>query len=164
MDHRVFLGLGANLGDREASLAAAQSALDPHIAVTAASPVYETVPWGYLDQPSFLNQAIEGRAALPPLALLHRLQDIENSIGRRPSFRYGPRLIDIDILLYDDLILDFPELQIPHPVMHERAFVMVPICDLAPDLVHPKLKRALSDLLAELDTSGVEPFKTNSLV
>ncbi|MDX1435455.1 MAG: 2-amino-4-hydroxy-6-hydroxymethyldihydropteridine diphosphokinase [Anaerolineales bacterium] len=159
MDHRVFLGLGTNLGDRAANLEAARGALKPDIAFMAASPVYETAPWGYQDQPSFLNQVLEARTALLPLDLLGRLKNIERGLGRQESFRYGPRLIDIDILLYGKLIFESPELQIPHPAMQDRAFVLVPLADLAPDLVHPKLHKTISDLLGETDPSGVEPYR-----
>jgi 2-amino-4-hydroxy-6-hydroxymethyldihydropteridine diphosphokinase len=164
MDHQIFIGFGTNLGDREANLAAARKSLAPQIKIVAASSVYETAPWGYLDQPNFLNQVIECITDLLPLDLLRNLKDIETSIGRRPTFRYGPRLIDIDILLYDDLLYDSPGLQIPHPSLHERAFVLVPLCDLAPDLIHPLLQETMSALLDAIDTSGVLLYESNASV
>ena len=116
---------------------AACSALAPSVQLLQASPVYETPPWGFLDQPAFLNQVLQAETGLPPLDLLAFLKDLETELGRQPNFRYGPRLIDMDILLYDDLVLSLPGLEIPHPRLAERAFVLVPLADLAPDLCYP---------------------------
>ncbi len=146
----VFLSLGTNLGDREANLRNAITALAPQVRGTRESPVYETAPWGFEDQPSFLNMVVEGETDLPPLELLKFLKTLETELGRTPTFRYGPRLIDLDILFYDDLILQTPELTIPHPKLHERTFVLMPLVDLAPDFVHPVLQRTIADLLSPL--------------
>ncbi len=158
MSHLVYLALGTNLGDRPANLRAAIAALASIVTVLAESPVYETPPWGVTDQPPFLNMAIKGETRLDPLALLTELKRLETRLGRRPSIRYGPRLIDVDILFYDDLILNTPELVIPHPRLHERAFVLVPLADLAPDLAHPVLGKSVRELLAAVDATGVERY------
>lgn len=154
----TLLSLGTNLGDREANLRDAISALAPAVRVTRESRVYETAPWGFTDQPSFLNMVVEGETDLPPLELLKFLKTLETELGRTPTFRYGPRLIDLDILFYDDLIFQTPELTIPHPKLHERAFVLVPLADVAPEWVHPVLHRTVADLLTQTDTTGVSPF------
>ena len=126
--------------------------------MAAASPVYETQPWGYTDQPSFLNQVIEARTELPPVELLAFLKRLETQLGRQPSVRYGPRLIDLDILLYGDLVMESQALTIPHPRLSERAFVLVPLADLAPDIIHPITRKTIHQLAQEVDRSGVEPY------
>ncbi len=151
----VFLALGTNLGDRPANLRVALAALPPAVTVLARSPVYETPPWGVTDQPAFLNMAVKGETTLTPPELLARLKQLEADLGRLPSVRYGPRLIDIDILFYDDLTLATLALTIPHPLLHERAFVLVPLADLEPALIHPGLGKPVRDLLAALDTKGI---------
>lgn len=154
----VYLGLGTNLGDRLANLEQALQALAPQVHVLRASSVYQTQPWGYLDQPAFLNQVLQAETLLSPLRLLNKLKRIEKQLGREVTFRYGPRLIDLDILSYDDLILHTKRLEIPHPRLHERAFVLAPLAELDPDWVHPLLGRTISALLADLDQQGVEVF------
>ena len=154
----VYLALGTNLGDRIANLRAALDALAPDVRIVSRSHVYETLAWGYTDQPAFLNMVIQGETALSPAALLARLKQLEASLGRTPSFRWGPRTIDIDILFYDQLILDGPELGIPHPRLQERAFVLVPLADIAPDLEHPALRKTVRQLLSEADASGIQRF------
>jgi 2-amino-4-hydroxy-6-hydroxymethyldihydropteridine diphosphokinase len=152
----AFLCLGSNLGDRLANLHQAILLLSPKAATIRASAVYETEPWGYKDQPSFLNQVIEVQTELNPQELLFYVQDIEKKVGRKPSFRYGPRVIDVDILLYDDVLADTPELIIPHPHLQERAFALVPLVEIAPDLVIPGLGIKVRDLLVKLEPSGVK--------
>lgn len=159
MSVAVFLALGTNLGDRLANLQAAQQALSAAVEQLRFSPVYETQPWGIVDQPLFLNQAAGGQTSLTPFELLHFLKDLERHLGRQPGIRYGPRLIDLDILFYGNLVLDEPELVIPHPRLAERAFVLVPLADLAPDLIHPVLGQSVSELLAQVDCSGVARFR-----
>ena len=160
--HTIYLALGTNLGDRFANLQGAIAALPPAVRVEAQSPVYETPPWGLTDQPAFLNMAIKGGTELAPLALLAHLKDLEIHLGRTVSIRWGPRLIDMDILFYDDLVLDTPGLTLPHPRMQERAFVVVPLADLAPDFVHPVLRRPVRELLRALDATGVKPYEPTS--
>jgi len=154
--HTVYLALGTNLGNRLANLKAARAALTPQMTLKAKSHIYETPPWGYTEQDAFLNQVLQVETYLEPEPLLKHLKRLEVALGRVPSFENGPRLIDIDILFYDDLVLDTPELVIPHPRMHERAFVLVPLNDIASDLVHPEIKKTVRELLAESDTNGIQ--------
>lgn len=150
MSHDIYLALGTNLGDRLANLRAAIAALAPQVRAEAESRIYETPPWGFLDQPAFLNMAIRAQTDLPPADLLAFLKQLETDLGREPTFRNGPRLIDIDILFYDDLILDTPPLVIPHPRLHERDFVLVPLADIAPNFVHPVVRQPIHALLDAL--------------
>lgn len=156
MHHTVYLGLGTNLGDRLSNLKTAVATMQPHIVPDDCSAIYETPPWGYEDQPAFLNQAVRGRTGLAPLELLERLKKIEARMGREPDVRYGPRIIDLDILFYDHMILESERLAIPHPHLAERAFVLVPLADLKPELRHPLLNKTVRDLLAEVDTAGIK--------
>jgi 2-amino-4-hydroxy-6-hydroxymethyldihydropteridine diphosphokinase len=151
----TYLGLGTNMGDRRLNLQRAVEGLAPGVRVLAQSPVYETPAWGYEDQAPFLNMAVKGETDLAPQALLAHVKRLEAGLGRTPSFRWGPRLIDIDILLYDELVLHSPQLTIPHARLHERAFVLVPLADLAADLVHPLLGQTISQLLASVDSAGI---------
>jgi 2-amino-4-hydroxy-6-hydroxymethyldihydropteridine diphosphokinase len=151
----VYLGLGTNLGDRLANLSQALQALPPAVRLEQVSPVYETSPWGYADQPDFLNLVVQAETDLPVGGLFRYLKEIEARLGRQVTFRYGPRLIDLDILFYDDLLLDTPELTIPHPRLHLRAFVLAPLADIAAELRHPGLGRTIGELLAGVDRQGV---------
>jgi 2-amino-4-hydroxy-6-hydroxymethyldihydropteridine diphosphokinase len=156
--HTLYLALGTNLGDRPANLRAAMDALAPGIRVLDKSPIYETEPWGYTDQPSFLNMAVRAETGLSPVDLLRRLKDIEAELGRIPNFRNGPRLIDIDILFYDDLVMNTPLLVIPHPQIHKRAFVLVPLATIAPKLVHPLFDLSVGQLLEKTNQQGVNLY------
>ena len=156
-EHTVYLALGSNVGSRAANLKAAIAALPPQMEVKAKSRVYETPPWGYTNQEKFLNQVVKARTYLEPEPLLKHLKRLEVALGRVPTFQYGPRLIDIDILLYDDLVFDSADLKIPHPNMHERGFVLLPLMDIAPDLVHPVKKQTIRQLIAFCDVSGIAP-------
>jgi len=128
---RMFLSLGSNLGDRLATLAQARVLLDgPGLRIVVTSSVYETLPWGVTDQPSYLNQVLEGQTTLSPRQLLHRCQAVETRLGRVRSTRWGPRIIDVDILLYGALEINEPDLTIPHPQLAHRAFVLVPLAEL----------------------------------
>ena len=133
----VYLALGSNLGDRRANLAAAVARLGEQVAVEAMSSLYETEPAYITDQPRFLNAALRGRTELAPLALLAFAKQIERELGRAAGARYGPRVVDIDVLLYGDQTIDAPELTIPHPRMAERPFVLAPLAEIAPGLVPP---------------------------
>jgi 2-amino-4-hydroxy-6-hydroxymethyldihydropteridine diphosphokinase len=158
VSHTVFLALGTNLGDRPANLRAAIATLPPSVVVRQSSPVYETPPWGLTDQPAFLNMVVKAETRLEPAALLATLKRIDQELGRTPTVRWGPRVIDMDILFYDDLVLETPEATIPHPRLHERAFVLVPLADIAPDLRHPVLGKTVAEMLAECDTSGIKQY------
>ena len=158
MDHTVYIALGTNLGDRLANLRAALRSLPTVVIVIEESPVYETPPWGYEDQPDFLNMVIKAETGLDPEPLLKYLKQLEVQLGREQNFRWGPRLIDLDILFYDDLVLKTPPLVIPHQRLHERAFVLVPLADVAADYVHPVLGEFVWELLLQADVSGIEPL------
>ncbi len=157
----AHLGLGTNLGSREENLSRALQSLTASkvVQIVRSSSIYETAPWGYTDQPSFLNCAVEIRTELTPVELLELAKRIEIDLGRQSNFRYGPRLIDIDILLYgnETVHLTQPDLQIPHPRMAERAFVLVPLSEIAPEITHPTLHISLTHLTEQVE--GKEEVK-----
>jgi len=147
----VHIGIGSNLGDRkEHCLKAVRLFSEKGIHIRRRSSMYETEPWGERNQPRFINMAIEGETRLTPVRLLEVLKMIEDEVGRKETFRWGPRVIDLDILLYDDLVMETPELKIPHPRMHEREFVLRPLAEIAPDKIHPLLKKTMRELLFDL--------------
>jgi GTP cyclohydrolase IV len=154
---QVYLSLGSNLGDRESNLAEALYRFAPQIEILALSSVYQTEPVGYLEQPRFLNLVCQGQTRLAPGELLRYLKKIETELGRdRISYvKNGPRTIDIDILYYDDLVLQTGQLTIPHPLIQERGFVLVPLAEIAPDFLHPLLKKTSQELRQQADVSGV---------
>jgi 2-amino-4-hydroxy-6-hydroxymethyldihydropteridine diphosphokinase len=158
-EHIVYLALGSNLGDRSANLKQAIAALTPQLEVKAKSQVYETPPWGIEDQPKFLNQVVKAKTYLEPEQLLKHLKRLEVALGRKESIPNGPRLIDIDILFYDDVVLNTPALVIPHPRLHERGFVLLPLMDIAPDLVHPVSKQSVREMATVSNVEGIEKFK-----
>ncbi len=157
MSHSVTLALGTNLGDRMVNLTQALALLAPFAPLRRWSRVYETPPWGYLEQPDFLNLVVEAETELEPLELLDRLKFLEENIGREKSFRYGPRLIDLDILFYDDLSLHSERLEIPHPRIAEHAFVLAPLADLTPDRDLPGSGTTVAKLLEHIDREGRHP-------
>jgi 2-amino-4-hydroxy-6-hydroxymethyldihydropteridine diphosphokinase len=157
-EHTVYLALGSNLGDRLANLKQAIDALTPQMEVKAKSSVYETPPWGYEDQPKFLNQVVKAKTYLDPEPLLKHLKRLEVALGRQASFPNGPRLIDMDILFYDELILNTSALVIPHPRLQERGFVLLPLMELSPDLVHPLIKKSVREMAAGCDVAGIKKF------
>jgi 2-amino-4-hydroxy-6-hydroxymethyldihydropteridine diphosphokinase len=160
MSHIVYLSLGTNLGDRLTNLRVAISSLSPAIRPIVTSSIYETEPWGYSDQPPFLNQVIKADTALEPIDLLAQLKGIELTMGRRETFRFGPRLIDLDILFYDDLVLNTPKLTIPHPRISERAFVLIPLAEIAPGLDHPILGKTIGQLKSTVDASSIKLYQS----
>ena len=159
MKHTVYIALGTNLGDRSANLDSALASLPPAVNILSCSPVYETSPWGYLRQSPFLNQIVKCETHLIPEELLDYLKAIEKRLGRKPTFLYGPRTIDLDILFFDDMVFETPSLIIPHPRLEERAFVLVPLADLDSDMKHPVSRKSIIELLESVDISGVELFQ-----
>ena len=156
---RVYLGLGSNLGDREANLRYALELLGTRMALERTSSFYDTEPWGYRDQPRFLNCVCECWTQLSPPGLLAAVTHVERELGRKPTFINGPRPIDVDILLYGQRVVAEPGLEVPHPRLAERAFVLVPLQELAGDVVHPVLGLTVEELLKRIAGSlgdGVE--------
>ncbi|MGC8877522.1 2-amino-4-hydroxy-6-hydroxymethyldihydropteridine diphosphokinase [Thermus sp.] len=156
---RAYVGLGSNLGDRTGYLLLGLSALSrlPKTRLLRLSPVYETEPIGP-PQPRYLNMVAELETGLPPRVLLSEMLRIEKALGRERKERFGPRTLDLDLLLYGDLVLREEGLELPHPRLHERAFVLVPLADLLPEGRHPLLGLTFAELLQGLDPSGVRPF------
>lgn len=147
---RAHLALGSNVGDREAHLERARSLIGARARVTARSSVRETPPYGVLDQPPFLNQVLEVRWAGPARALLKAAQEIEREVGRRPRRRWGPREIDVDLVLFGSEVIDEPDLKVPHPGLGVRRFVLEPLLEIDPDLSDPATGRRLDSLLAAI--------------
>jgi len=144
----VYIGIGSNLGDRHRNcLRAVELLKQGGVSVQKQSSLHETAPWGLTEQPAFINMVVEIETRLSPMELLSLLKKIEKDMGRQETVRWGPRIIDLDILLYDDITLKTDALIIPHPLMHEREFVLEPLSELAEDLVHPVLKKKIGDLL-----------------
>ncbi|SDL00184.1 2-amino-4-hydroxy-6-hydroxymethyldihydropteridine diphosphokinase [Lacicoccus qingdaonensis] len=149
----VYLGLGSNLGDRKENLEKSIEALDnfAEIEVTNRSSILETEPYGKTDQPEFMNMCVEINTRMSPLSLLETVLGIEHSLGRVREEVWGPRIIDIDILLYEDLDLELDDLSIPHKEMHLRSFVLEPLSEIAPDVKHPTLDKLVIELKEDLE-------------
>lgn len=158
MDHIVYLALGSNMGNRLSNLKAAVLNLTPQMTVKQKSSVYETPPWGFTEQDAFLNQVVKVTTYLEPEPLLRHLKRMETALGRVPNFQNGPRVIDIDILFFDNMIINTPPLVVPHPRLHERAFVLVPLAEIEPDFVHPILQRPINKILEDVDRSEIKLF------
>jgi 2-amino-4-hydroxy-6-hydroxymethyldihydropteridine diphosphokinase len=144
---KVYLGLGSNLGNRALNIYSALRRLQEEIQLDRISSLYETQPVGHADQPWFLNLVCTGETHLSPEGLLVLAKRIERRMGRKEGVRFGPRIIDIDILFYEDLIMDTPQLEIPHPRLAERGFVLIPLNEVAPNLLDPRLNVAVGELL-----------------
>lgn len=155
--HRVFISIGANIGDRLRNCCRGIEALcaGDEVQLVARSPFYETEPVDYTDQGWFLNAVVEVATPLAPLALLARMQSVQQALGRSETdVPFGPRVLDLDIIFFDDLVLDTPQLTIPHPRMHKRRFVLQPICDIDGLFVHPVLGRKVETILKQLVVKG----------
>ena len=154
MKKRVYIGLGSNCGLKQENLAVARNKITEleGTRIVKSSSLYLTAPWGRTEQEDFINQVIEIKTALEPLALLQGLQEIEIKMGRQRQEKWGPRIIDLDILLFGDEVLDFPELKVPHPLMRQRLFVLVPLQEVNAELIFPddgaKIKEVLISVLA----------------
>ena len=149
----AYLGLGTNLGDRLNNLRRALASLTtgPRLRLLRCSQVYETEPWGIADQPLYLNCVAEVATELSPDELLGRCKEAEELLGRQPGPRWGPRIMDVDILLYGQQVIDLPHLEIPHPRLHLRAFALIPLAELVGDVVHPVLNQPVGDLARGAD-------------
>jgi 2-amino-4-hydroxy-6-hydroxymethyldihydropteridine diphosphokinase len=160
----VFLGIGTNLGRRENNLDDAIKRVEESIGpVLKYSSIYETEPWGFKAENEFLNMVVRVKTELSPSVLLEQILSIESSLGRvRSNEKYSPRLIDIDILLYEDIIIDDRNLKIPHPLLHKRRFVLVPLCEIAPGMIHPVLNKSVAMLL-EICEDKTKVLKYNNI-
>ncbi|MBM7694877.1 2-amino-4-hydroxy-6-hydroxymethyldihydropteridine diphosphokinase [Peribacillus deserti] len=162
MEYTAYLSLGTNMGDRENYLRDAVLLLqnDSQLSITSVSSIYETDPVGYVEQERFLNIVLEVKTAKNANELLHKCQQIELQLGRKREIRWGPRTIDLDILLYNHENIETESLSIPHPRMHERAFVLVPLIEINPGLSLPKIDKPLSEILEAIpDKEGVRLWK-----
>jgi len=151
----VTLALGSNLGDRCANLYQALKEISAQVSIIKTSSLYETPPWGYIEQSVFLNQVISGKTTLNPLELLAFIKSIEQEMGRVKSFQNGPRLIDIDILLFGEQMINTVDLVIPHPRMLERGFVLLPLAEIEPELIIPGTRNTVSNYLQKVDQAGI---------
>jgi 2-amino-4-hydroxy-6-hydroxymethyldihydropteridine diphosphokinase len=159
MANSVYISIGSNIGDLLNNCCRAVEALrsDPDIQVIERSPFYRTAPVDFREQDWFLNAVLKLRTAVPPIQLLSRLQVVQRMLGRNAdTVRFGPRIIDLDIIFYGDRVLETAELTLPHPRMHKRRFVLQPICDIDPTIVHPLLRVSVQDLLNQLVTDDQE--------
>lgn len=155
---RALIGLGSNCGDRGDNIRREVEALDTEdgaIKVLRVSAIYESLPWGVTDQPNFFNGVAEVETRLTPHGLLARLKDIEKELGRRPTRRWADRLVDLDILLFGELVIDEIDLKVPHPYIAERDFVLHPLRELVPEMVHPKLGVAIKDIEGAFDEGNL---------
>lgn len=149
--NKAYIAFGTNVGDREKNINTALKMMeDRGIKIIKKSNIYKTEPYGYTDQPEFLNGAVEVETNLSCRELLSMLLNIEKDMGRVRQFKWGPRNIDLDIIFYNDEVIDEPDLKVPHPDMHNRDFVLKPLCDLNPNFVHPVFKKTVKTLLDEL--------------
>ncbi|MCF2490498.1 2-amino-4-hydroxy-6-hydroxymethyldihydropteridine diphosphokinase [Dyadobacter sp. CY347] len=152
----IFLSLGSNLGDRQAVLASAREQIAKRVGpITSESSIYETEPWGLVDQPAFLNQVIRVETELAPEEVLRFILDIEHELGRLRYERWGARVIDIDLLYYNALVLDTARLTLPHPRLQDRLFNLIPLNEIAPEFLNPLLNKTSLELLEMCSDNGV---------
>ena len=158
MTHLVYLSLGTNLGNKEENLRTAMTLIEEQVGtITSQSALYVSAPWGFDSENTFLNNAISVETSLTPEELLSTTQRIEHTLGRTHKSvdgQYSDRLIDIDILLYDDVVMHTPSLILPHPLMHRRLFVLEPLSEIAPTMIHPLLQKEITTLCNELKAEG----------
>jgi 2-amino-4-hydroxy-6-hydroxymethyldihydropteridine diphosphokinase len=161
-EHEVYIGLGSNLGDRVAYLREAVHRLGAIIQIEQVSRLYVAAPLGYVRDDAYINAVLHGKTTMTPIDLLGMLQSIEAAMGRRPGVQFGPRPIDLDILFYDSIQMETYKLTIPHPRLPQRAFVLKPLADIAPELMHPMLYYTVSQLLADTeDANQVQLYDPN---
>lgn len=157
---KIYLGLGSNLGDRQYNLSSAVELLSKQMYMERVSSLYETEPVGYQEQPRFLNAVLRATTSLTPEELLALAKEVEKDLGRTPSFPDAPRLIDIDILFYGGRVINSSQLTIPHPRLEERAFVLVPLAEIAPDTVHPVSRKTVREMVEKVEgLEGVKKYK-----
>lgn len=155
MTHTVYIAIGSNLGDKLSNCRKGIELLEKSgVSILACSHFYKTDPVDYADQDRFINAAVKAETDLSPLLLLKALKSIEKQAGRVETVRFGPRVLDMDIIFYDDLTMDEAGLTIPHPRMHKRGFVLTPICDIAPEFIHPVLTQTMTELLKQFDNDS----------
>ncbi len=151
----VYLGIGSNLGDKQGNCLDALERLSTKgVSICKRSALYETQPWGVEDQPNFVNMAVEAETGMTPEELLRTLKEIEREMGRKVGTPWGPRLIDLDVLLFDDRIVQSKDLIIPHPLLHKRDFVLIPLAEISPEQVHPVLNKTIRELARALRKRG----------
>ncbi|ACC98317.1 2-Amino-4-hydroxy-6- hydroxymethyldihydropteridine pyrophosphokinase [Elusimicrobium minutum Pei191] len=160
---KVIIALGSNKGDRLRNLQAAAGLIKSVGKIEKTSSVYESEPWGYAGQKNFYNMALSLFTGLQPLTLLSKLKEFETSLGRKPTFKNGPREIDLDIIFYGSKVINLPELTVPHPLMQDRNFVLFPLYEIAPKAKHPLLEISIEELKSKVPLSGITKtsFKIN---
>lgn len=159
MNHIAYIGIGSNVGNKleQCEKAVSEITKHAHTRLLARSSFFKTKPFGYSSQDWFINAVIKIETDLNPIDLLLTLKSIESRMGRKETFRWGPRIIDLDILLFDDIVINTEELQIPHPQMHMRQFVLIPLAEIEENVIHPLLKKSIKELLEEIrEDQGVE--------
>jgi 2-amino-4-hydroxy-6-hydroxymethyldihydropteridine diphosphokinase len=160
----IYIGIGSNIGDRLKNIKKAITLMAEHVKLVEKSCIYETEPAGGIEQGWFLNCVVKLTSAMPPFKLFRLLKSIEKMIGRKKKLKWGPRIIDLDILLYNDEIINKKILKIPHPEMHRREFVLIPLKDIYPDFIHPVFKKTIPEMLStsEVDRLGVRVYDENN--